>query len=108
MSVAGAPPSCSSCNPDGIPPGIRLLAAGDGAGAGIKNFRQNPPAGDSLLQNSGTTSLGTSPKKASRTIPRDNAPGPPSGPPSRGNTPPLRTPKPPRKKEIPETKSQKE
>ncbi|QRV82496.1 Retrotransposon-derived protein PEG10 [Ceratobasidium sp. AG-Ba] len=47
----------NSCNPGGIPPGIRLLAAGDGAGAGIKNFRQNPPAGDSFLQNSGTTSL---------------------------------------------------
>ncbi|QRV74504.1 Retrotransposon gag protein [Ceratobasidium sp. AG-Ba] len=37
------------------------------------------------------------PKRPQGLFPGDNPPGPPSGPPSRGNTPPLRPPKPPKK-----------
>ncbi|QRW07618.1 Retrotransposon-derived protein PEG10 [Ceratobasidium sp. AG-Ba] len=37
------------------------------------------------------------PKRPQGLFPGDNPPGPPSGPPSRGNTPPPKTPKPHRK-----------
>ncbi|QRV73515.1 Retrotransposon-derived protein PEG10 [Ceratobasidium sp. AG-Ba] len=44
------------------------------------------------------SSRAQAPKRPQGLFPGDNPPGPPSGPPSRGNTPPPRTPKPPRKK----------
>ncbi|QRW03356.1 Retrotransposon-derived protein PEG10 [Ceratobasidium sp. AG-Ba] len=43
------------------------------------------------------SSRAQAPKRPQGLFPGDNPPGPPSGPPSRGNTPPPRTPKPPRK-----------
>ncbi|QRW03990.1 Retrotransposon-derived protein PEG10 [Ceratobasidium sp. AG-Ba] len=43
------------------------------------------------------SSRARAPKRPQGLFPGDNPPGPPSGPPSRGNTPPPRTPKPPRK-----------